>query len=273
MASAVDNEKKPTKDSLRVNQTIPRMGELLLPGESVRLVNVHHAYGRSDAGGGIVLSGIALEVKAGEFVTIHGRSGTGKSTLLHIAGGILPPARGEVLVGDRDLFRLSDSDLSAFRNRMIGFIFQSYHLAPVLTAVENVMVPALLGGQSAGEARKRALEKLDEVGLSQKAHARPGEMSGGQMQRVAIARALINDPAILLADEPTGNLDEQTGAEILALLGQYHRERLVTVIMATHDSAVEEHATRQLHLAGGQLHDVPFETEEPVAHNPREAGQ
>jgi ABC-type lipoprotein export system ATPase subunit len=244
----------------------------LVAGETIRLVNVHYSYGRSAADDGAVLRGIDLEVPAGEFIAIHGRSGTGKSTLLHIVGGILPPTRGEVFVGDRTLFRLSDRALSAFRNQMIGFIFQSYYLAPVLTAVENVMVPALLAGRSAGQAQRRALEKLDEVGLAHKARALPAELSGGQMQRVAIARALVNDPAILLADEPTGNLDEQTGAEILALLGRYHREQRLSVIMATHDASVEMHATRQLHLSGGKLGRLPAEPEGPAPTNPSGAG-
>jgi len=225
----------------------------------VRLINVHHTYGRNAAGDGHVLRGIDLEIGAGQFVAIHGRSGTGKSTLLHIVGGILAPTSGEVMVGGHDLFRLSDRKLSALRNRMIGFIFQNYYLAPTLTAVENAMVPALLAGWSATKARRRALETLAQVGLSQKADARPSDLSGGQMQRVAIARALVNDPAILLADEPTGNLDEQTGGEILALLARYQCERQATVIMATHDASVEMHATRQLYLMNGQLQPTPFE--------------
>jgi ABC-type lipoprotein export system ATPase subunit len=248
-----------------------RRGLLLLAGETVRLINVYHAYGRQGGANGPILNGIDLDVPAGEFVAIHGRSGAGKSTLLHIAGGILPPLRGEVIVGGRDLFRLSDRDLSAFRNRLIGFIFQSYYLAPVLTAVENVMVPALLAGYSLSQSRKRAGEKLEEVGLADKARARPGELSGGQMQRVAIARALVNEPSLLLADEPTGNLDEQTGGDVLALLGRYHRERRLTVIMATHDASVEMHATQQLYLVGGQLYSHTPEPDKPAAGPPSEA--
>ena len=244
-----------------------------MPGETIHLINVTYLYGNAAASEGAVLSGIDLEAPAGEFVAIHGRSGAGKSTLLHIAGGILPPTRGQVVVGGRDLFRLSDVELSAFRNRMIGFIFQNYYLAPVLTAAENVMAPALLAGRSAREARRGAMEKLDEVGLSHKAGARPAELSGGQMQRVAIARALVNDPAMLLADEPTGNLDEQTGAEILALLGRYHRERQLTVIMATHDTSVEIHATRQLLLAGGCLEAWPVENVTTAGRDLREASR
>lgn len=227
--------------------------------QAIRLVNVYHAYASGDGGEGAILNNVALDVAPGEFVAIHGRSGTGKSTLLHIIGGILPPTRGEVQIGGRNLFRLSDRDLSALRNEMIGFIFQNYHLAPILTAVENVMVPALLAGESVSACRARALAKLEEVGLAHKAQSRPSALSGGQMQRVAIARALVNDPAILLADEPTGNLDEQTSGEIMALLGRYHRERELTVIMATHDTGVESHATRQLQLVGGRIH--PFSPE------------
>ena len=229
---------------------------MALVAETVRLINISHTYGRAGAADEPVLRGIDLEVEAGQFVAIHGRSGSGKSTLLHIVGGILPPTGGEVVVGERTLFDLGDRELSAFRNQRIGFIFQSYHLMSALTTVENVMVPALLAGQSVVRARRRAMQTLDEVGLADKAEAQPATLSGGQMQRAAIARALVNDPVVLLADEPTGNLDEQTGAEILALLGRYHHERRLTVLMATHDATVELHATQHCHLSGGQLHPV-----------------
>lgn len=242
-----------------------------MAGETIRLINIWLTYASSGTAGEPVLRGIDLDVQAGEFLAIHGRSGSGKTTLLHMIGGILPPTKGEVVVGSHSLFSLNDLDLSAFRNRKIGFIFQSYHLAPTLTAVENAMVPALLAGQSLAQARKRAMETLNEVGLSDKADARPAEMSGGQMQRVAIARALVNDPAILLADEPTGNLDAQTGVEILALLGRYHLERRLTVLMATHDSSVEMHATHQLYLTGGQLQPLRSGDDQAFAERSHEA--
>ena len=224
--------------------------------EIIRLSQIIHAYDHADSPEqAVILRGVDLTVPAGEFVGIHGRSGSGKSTLLYIAGGLLPPRGGQVFIGERSLFRLGDRELSHFRNRMIGFVFQNYHLAPALTAVENVMVPALLAGESIARARRHAVERLDQVGLADKALARPAELSGGQMQRVAVARALINAPAILLADEPTGNLDEHTGAEILALISRHHREDGLTVLMATHDEAVEMHATRRLELADGRLFD------------------
>jgi ABC-type lipoprotein export system ATPase subunit len=219
----------------------------------VTISNLCHVYSGAEGADGLVLQDVSLEIDPGDFVAIRGRSGSGKSTLLNIIGGILPPTRGKVIVAGQDLFRLDDAALSAFRGRTIGFVFQSYHLSPPLTAQENVMVPALLAGQSIELARKAAVVKLREVGLEAKAQTRPAELSGGQMQRVALARALINNPTIVLADEPTGNLDEHTGAEILELLGRYHRERRVTIIMATHDESVERHATHHLHLAEGRL--------------------
>ncbi|MCX8035594.1 MAG: ABC transporter ATP-binding protein [Candidatus Sumerlaeia bacterium] len=219
----------------------------------VQLVDVHHAYAGDQEGDSWVLCGIDLTVRAGEFVAIHGRSDTGKSTLLHILGGILAPRRGHVLIGGRDLFQMSDRALSHFRNRTLGFIFQNYYLAPSLTALENVMVPALLSGEPVHRARHRALDALEQVGLAAKAKACPADLSGGQMQRVAIARALVNRPTLLLADEPTGNLDEQTGGAIMDLLASYQRERGLTILMATHDPSVELHATSQLYLVGGKL--------------------
>ncbi len=219
----------------------------------VQVVDVQHAYAGESAGDSWVLCGISLTVHQGEFVAIHGRSGTGKSTLLHIVGGILAPRRGRVLIGGQDLFQLGDRALSHFRNRTLGFVFQNYYLAPSLTALENVMVPALLSGEPVHRARHRAMDALDQVGLAAKAKARPGDLSGGQMQRVAIARALVNHPALLLADEPTGNLDEQTGGEIMDLLASYQRARGLTILMATHDPSVELHATSQLYLIGGKL--------------------
>lgn len=225
----------------------------LPPDVLIRLAKVCHSYARENAADEAVLRGVDLEVPAGEFVAIHGRSGSGKSTLLNIIGGILPPTHGEVVVAGRDLFRLCDRDLSDFRNHTVGFIFQHYHLAAALTTVENVMVPQLLAGQPIALARQCALARLDEVGLTEKADARPSELSGGQMQRVAIARALVCDPSLLLADEPTGNLDEQTGMDILKLLGRHHRERGLTVVMATHDTAARAHTSRWLHLTEGRL--------------------
>jgi len=243
-----------------------RGGTPRLPaGKLVQLVDVRHSYGSDDgAGENAVLRGVDLAVEVGEFVAIHGRSGSGKTTLLYILGGILPPKAGRVLVGGNDLSLLSDRDLSKLRNRTIGFIFQGYHLAPVLTTLENVMVPALLAGFSAEEARRRAMEKLAEVGLEERAASRPSGLSGGQMQRVAIARALVNDPAILLADEPTGNLDRHTARQVLDLLGRYHRERGLTVIMATHDPAVRSHAGRRLTLSEGKLRPFGGEISNPL---------
>jgi ABC-type lipoprotein export system ATPase subunit len=198
----------------------------------------------------IALADVTLEVAAGEFVAVVGPSGSGKSTLLHVAGGLDKPDRGRVLVGGRDLATLSVGDRAGLRRREIGFVFQFFHLIPTLSVAENVSLPLLLDGRRDGD-RVDAL--LERVGLGERAGHLPGELSGGEMQRTAIARALVAGPRLILADEPTGNLDSATGAEVFdALVGQV-RESSATLVMATHDTAMAGRADRVLHLQDGRL--------------------
>ena len=185
-----------------------------------------------------VLKGVDFSAAPGEVVAIMGASGAGKSTLLQILGTLLTPDGGSLRVDGTDVLALSGKALAAFRNRRIGFVFQAHHLLPEFTAVENVMIPALIAGVSASQARGKALELLETVGLAARAGHKPSELSGGEQQRVAIARALVNRPAILFADEPTGNLDSRTRDEIQALLLSLRAQLGQTVVMVTHDASL-----------------------------------
>ncbi len=183
------------------------------------------------------LDGVTLSIPARQFVSLIGPSGAGKSTMLHMMGAIDTPSSGDVLLGGRDLRRLDDNELADTRRRKVGFVFQFFNLLPMLSAWENVAVPQLLDGVQLSKVRPRAIELLDRVGLADRADHRPGELSGGQMQRVAIARSLVMDPAVILADEPTGNLDSDTGNEIVELLYELTHENGAerAVVMATHN--------------------------------------
>ncbi|GIX48051.1 MAG: ABC transporter ATP-binding protein [Candidatus Tectimicrobiota bacterium] len=196
---------------------------------------------------------VSLEIEAGEFVAITGASGSGKSTLLHLMAGLETPSRGRVLVAGKDLATLRDAELAALRLHTIGFVFQFFHLLPALTAEENVALPLLLAGVAPRQAAARAAELLAWVQLAPRRTARPAELSGGEMQRVALARALANDPAILLADEPTGNLDSQNGRLVLDLLYRSCKERGKTLVLATHDRAVAARADRVVELQDGAV--------------------
>jgi putative ABC transport system ATP-binding protein len=203
------------------------------------------------------LRGVSLEVERGEFITVAGPSGSGKSTLLNLIGCLDHPTSGRVLIGDEDVATLGDDALSDLRAERIGFIFQTFNLIPVLSALENVEFP-LLVRQSAGRgvtknARERALRALEEVGLGDFARHRPDELSGGQRQRVAVARALVTDPVIVLADEPTANLDSATGETIVALMEEINRRDGTTFIFSTHDPRVMVRAHRVLRLADGRI--------------------
>lgn len=200
-----------------------------------------------------VLQGVDLEVDRGSFVALRGASGAGKSTLLHLLGGLDTPTRGEIECGGRRLGALSDRELARFRNARIGFVFQAYHLLPELDALENVCVPARLARVPAGIAQTRGRTLLERVGLGHRLDHRPAELSGGEQQRVAIARALINDPALILADEPTGNLDSHTGEEIIGLLCTLQAESHATLLIATHDNRVAARAPRVLELEDGRI--------------------
>ena len=198
-----------------------------------------------------VLRGIDFEVEKGELVAVMGASGAGKSTLLQILGTLLTPDAGSLEIDGRDVLSLSGNLLAAFRNSRIGFVFQAHRLLPEFTAVENVMIPALIGGASTSAARSRAASLLESVGLGARIGHKPSELSGGEQQRVAIARALINNPAILFADEPTGNLDTRTKEEIHRLLLQVKNEMGQTVVIVTHDPALAALCDRTCILQDG----------------------
>lgn len=197
------------------------------------------------------LSGVDLSIGKGEFVSIMGPSGSGKSTLLHLIGGLDLPTSGDVLLEGQAIQKLEDDELSAFRRRRLGFIFQFFNLLPTLSALENVALPRLLDGASMSEVENKAKDLLDQMGLGARMHHRPDQLSGGEMQRVAIARALVTDPVLILADEPTGNLDSKTGESVLRLLGTMAKERGHTILMVTHDSNAASFGTRLVRLRDG----------------------
>ena len=198
-----------------------------------------------------VLRSVDFEAQAGEVVAIMGASGAGKSTLLQILGTLLTPDAGSLTIDGTDVLSLRGGALAAFRNRRIGFVFQAHHLLPEFTALENVMVPALIGGTGTREARRQADDLLHLVGLGGRATHKPSELSGGEQQRVAIARALINAPAILFADEPTGNLDTRTKDEIHQLLLDVRKEKGQTVVVVTHDAGLAQLCDRTCFLEDG----------------------
>ncbi|MDH7503254.1 MAG: ABC transporter ATP-binding protein [Verrucomicrobiota bacterium] len=200
-----------------------------------------------------VLRGVDLTLERGSFLALRGASGAGKSTLLHLLAGLDTPTAGEVYFDGVSLARLSGRQLAILRNRKIGFVFQAYHLLPELDALENVCAPARIGRMTAKKAEERARALLQRVGLGDRLDHRPSELSGGEQQRVAIARALINDPEVILADEPTGNLDSATGREIIDLLCELHAERKTALLIATHDASVASRAPRALILADGRI--------------------
>jgi ABC-type lipoprotein export system ATPase subunit len=200
-----------------------------------------------------VLRGIDVEIARGDFVALRGASGTGKSTLLHLIGGLDSPNAGEIIFCGQNLAAFSESRLTNFRNRRVGFVFQAYHLLPELTALENVCLPARIARTPAAQAEKRGRELLARVGLGERLEHKPSELSGGEQQRVAIARALVNEPELLLADEPTGNLDSHTGGEIIELLKQLRAEKQMTLIIATHDAKVAATAPRVIELVDGLI--------------------
>ena len=199
------------------------------------------------------LCGVDLNVAQGEFVALVGPSGSGKSTLLNLLGGLDRPTRGTAHVGDLELGAASEAQLVQYRREQVGFVYQSFNLLPMRSAVENVEMPLVLSRVSPTERRQRGLALLDAVKLGARAHHRPGQLSGGEMQRVAVARALANQPMLLLADEPTGNLDSQTGQGILDLLREAVATRGVTLVLVTHDAHVASHADRTVHMLDGRI--------------------
>jgi putative ABC transport system ATP-binding protein len=199
------------------------------------------------------LRGVSVTIPPGDYAAVLGPSGSGKSTLMHLLGGLDRPTSGTLRIAGRDVRELSATELAGLRNRTIGFVFQSFHLLARTTAVDNVALPLVYAGVRAGERRRRAEELLDRVGLGHRLRHRPSQLSGGEQQRVAIARALVTGPSLLLADEPTGNLDSATGAEVLALLEQLNRESGVAVVVVTHDQDIASRAARQIRMRDGRI--------------------
>ena len=214
----------------------------------IKVTNIHKRFGDLE-----VLRGVSLEVKKGEIVSIVGASGAGKTTLLHIIGTLLSADGGEVEIDGTKIFGLNEKRTAEFRNRHIGFVFQFHNLLPEFSALENVMMPALIGGTKRKEAKERALALLEAVGLSDRAEHKPAQLSGGEQQRVAIARALINRPSVVLADEPTGNLDTHNRDEIQRLLFDVREKFGQTIVMVTHDESLAEMADRKIVVSDGAI--------------------
>ena len=204
-----------------------------------------------------IFANLDLTVERGERLALVGESGAGKSSLLHLLGGLDRPTAGRVLFEDQDLAALDEKKLARFRNRHIGFVWQVHYLLPEFSALENVMMPMLVHGSSHSAAAKRAATLLDEVGLAARASHRPGELSGGEQQRVSLARALVNQPAVLLADEPTGNLDEKTSETVFSLLETMHRTRSLTSVLVTHNMSFANRCDRVLRIGGGLVSPTP----------------
>ena len=214
----------------------------------IKVSNIHKSFGELE-----VLRGVSLEVKEREIVSIVGASGAGKTTLLQIMGTLLPADAGEVEIAGTKIFDLSEKRTAEFRNRHIGFVFQFHNLLPEFSALENVMMPALIGGAKRKEAEKRATELLEAVGLTNRADHKPAQLSGGEQQRVAIARALINRPSVIFADEPTGNLDTHNRDEIQRLLFEVREKFGQTIVMVTHDERLAEMADRKIVMSDGAI--------------------
>lgn len=199
------------------------------------------------------LKGVDLEINEGHFVTLMGPSGSGKSTLLHIVGVLDLPSKGRVLLSGQDISKLTEDELAQARGRQIGFVFQQFNLLMNLTAAENVMLPMTFQGTSEAERRKRAEKLLKSLGLEERTNHRPSELSGGERQRVAIARALANDPDIIVADEPTGNLDSSTGKEVMEILVDLHKNEKKTIIVVTHDPNIAKHSEELVNILDGKI--------------------
>ena len=200
-----------------------------------------------------ILKGVSVEIEKGEFVAIIGESGSGKSTFLNILGGLMPPSSGDIFIENEKINGLSENNLALFRRRNIGFVFQSYNLIPQLTALENVEMPLIFSGISKKERKNRAFEMLKKVGLEERAHHKPSELSGGQQQRVSIARALVNYPKIVLADEPTGNLDSKNSIEILNILKELNETTGQTFVIVTHSSQVCDYSNKIIKVVDGKV--------------------
>lgn len=231
-----------------------------MPEAAIRTVALTKRYQSGDSTL-TIFHDLDLTIAAGERLAVVGTSGAGKSSLLHLLGGLDRPTSGTIYFGQKDISALPDRELATFRNKEIGFVWQTHYLLPEFTALENVMMPLLIQGQSRSAAKPAALARLEEVGLSQRASHRSGELSGGEQQRVVLARALVNRPQVLLADEPTGNLDEQTGGRIMDLLDDLHRRYQLTLILVTHNLSFARRCDRILKLEGGSV--GIFQTDDP----------
>jgi lipoprotein-releasing system ATP-binding protein len=218
----------------------------------IRARNLTKVY-RSGGSDLVIFSGLSLDVERGEMLALVGESGAGKSTLLHLLGGLDRPSEGTIHYGSREISGLADSEQADFRNREIGFVWQIHYLLPEFTALENVMMPLLIRGRTEREAASESMARLDEVGLRARAGHRAGELSGGEQQRVVLARALVGNPSVLLADEPTGNLDFRTGEMIFDLLEGLHRSHRLTSVFVTHNLEFARRCDRVLNLARGGL--------------------
>lgn len=226
----------------------------------LQVVDLHKSYA-FDSQRIHVLKGINFTLQEGELVAMIGASGAGKSTFLHIIGTLDRPTQGSVFFKGKNLFQQSETALAGFRNRKIGFVFQFHHLLPEFTALENTYLPALIQKCSQEEAIRQATTLLTEVGLGHRLHHKPGELSGGEQQRVAVARALVRQPDLILADEPTGNLDTQTGDTLFALLRDLNRKRRTAFVIVTHNERLSQQADRIVHMTDGQITDqspTPF---------------
>jgi len=235
----------------------------------IETIDLTKVYGMGDATVA-ALDGVSMEIKAGEFVAIMGPSGSGKSTLMHILGCLSRPTSGQYILDGEDISNLSKAELAIVRNEKLGFIFQAYNLLPRTDALRNVMMPLLYDRSqklNREEGEQKALKMLELVGLADRIHHQPQELSGGQQQRVAIARALINDPVLIIADEPTGNLDSRSGRDILNLLRSLHQQG-VTIVMVTHDPLTAEYTQRVIHLADGKIDMIKHNGHKPL---PQEA--
>jgi putative ABC transport system ATP-binding protein len=202
------------------------------------------------------LDNIDLTIKEGEFVAIVGPSGSGKSTFMHLVGGLDTPTRGQILIDGKNIGELNDKEIAKYRNEKIGFVFQAFNLENTQSALENVMMPLIFAGKSAGERKKAAIKSLEMVGLEKKVKNKPMEMSGGERQRVSIARALVNTPHIIFADEPTGNLDSKNGEAIMKLLMELNQEKGYTIIMVTHNQEEAKKASRIIRIRDGRISEV-----------------
>jgi len=228
----------------------------------IRIENLHKSFGQAESAI-IALRSVNLDIAAGEFVALYGASGSGKSTLLNLLCGIDSPTAGQIIIDGKDLAALTDDEATLFRRNTVGFVFQFFNLLPTLTVLENVILPAQLNGLSRRDAEARGRHLLAQLGLDDRWQAMPDTLSGGQQQRVAICRALMNDPSLILADEPTGNLDSETGLHILSILKDLSCQKQKTVIMATHSHHAARFADRLFQMCDGELFEMPRPTAFP----------